>query len=306
MLKSGVSMIDGSASDEPSPPGARALKSRLRSLFVDTPLRRLAAPIHCGLTAAELLGVRWADVVGGGATRLSADHGRRVTAIVKTFERPAQLERLLSSLRRFFPSLMVIVADDSRQPREHRGARTIALPFDVGVSAGRQAALAAVETEYTWVLDDDFVIYRGTTLARVLRTLDETPRIDILGGPVIDLPFLRKQAGAASAIYPTSANPVVPLGSRLAGLPVRDKVPNFFVARTERLRLVGWDSALKRVDHADFFTRARGVLVTTYDDEFRCLHAQTPFHRDYMQRRMDVAADEAILRRRYFQNSGPP
>jgi hypothetical protein len=66
------------------------------------------------------------------------------------------------------------------------------------------------------------------------------------------------------------------------------------------LRLVGWDARLKRLDHADFFTRARGVLVTAYDDEFRCLHAQTPFDREYMRCRSDLDADAELLRARYF------
>ncbi len=43
------------------------------------------------------------------------------------------------------------------------------------------------------------------------------------------------------------------------------RVPQFFIAPTERLRLVQWDENLKRVDHNDFFTRAYGVLLTVHD-----------------------------------------
>lgn len=49
--------------------------------------------------------------------------------------------------------------------------------------------------------------------------------------------------------------------------------PQFFIARTERLRLVQWDENLKRVDHNDFFTRSYGVLLTVYDKQFYRLHA---------------------------------
>lgn len=280
--------------------GARSLKSRVRSLLVDTPLRHLASPVHQELIRLEVHAVRLLDNRSGSVEPLSAAASGRVTAIVKTFERPRELRRLLESLRRCFPTLPVIVADDGRSPGQYAGARTIALPFDSGVSAGRQAALAAVGTEYTWVLDDDFVLYRGTRLARALETLEREPRIDILGGPVIDLPLGLAQCGARSPIYPTPAQPVMPLGSLLGGLPVRDKVPNFFLARTDRLRLVGWDPQLKRLDHGDFFTRARGVLVTVYDDQFRCLHAQSPFDRRYMKHRDDSANDSALLQKRYF------
>jgi hypothetical protein len=292
--------LERSAREGGSPFSARSIKARARALLVDTPLRYLAAPLHRELTRLEVLGTQVCDELHFAPDRLSLRDSARVTAIVKTFERPTALRRLLRSLHRLFPDLAVIVADDGRNPEHHDGARTLALPFDVGVSAGRQAALAEVATEYTWVLDDDFVLYRGTRLVRALSILDGHRQIDILGGPVIDLPLGLKQAGLESAIYPTRAAPVLPVGSLIAGLPVRDKVPNFFVARSDRLRQVGWDPALKRLDHADFFTRARGVLVTVYDDRFRCLHAQTPFDREYMRQRLDLAADAGVLRERYF------
>jgi hypothetical protein len=280
-----------------------SLKSRVRSLLVETSLRRLSAPLHRELIGLELAAARLRDGLGLGGQAADDPAFRRVTAIVKTFERPVQLQRLLASLRRLFPTVPVIVADDSRVPEQLAGVRMLALPFDVGVSAGRQAALAEVRTEFAWVLDDDFVLYRRTRLARVLATLDEQPQLDIVGGPVVNLPLGIKQTGALSPIYPTRATPILPLGSQMGGAVVRDKVLNFFVGRSERLRLVGWDPALKRLDHADFFTRARGVLVTAYDDEFRCLHAQTPFAVEYMRQRMDLDADAAVLQERYFRQA---
>lgn len=267
---------------------------------MDTGLARISAPVHRELTRLELAVTRCVDALGANTPGLNEEVRGSVTAIVKTFERREQLLRLLESLRRLFPNVPVIVADDSRQPAQHPGVRTLALPFDVGVSAGRQAALAAVNTEYTWVLDDDFVLYRASRLGRVLATLNQQPRLDIIGGPVINVPLVIKQSGAGSPIYYTEAEPLLPLGSRVGNLVVRDKVLNFFVGRTERLRLVGWDPALKRLDHADFFTRARGVLVTAYDDQFRCLHAQTPFAREYMRHRMALDEDAALLHARYF------
>jgi len=285
--------------------GGRSLKARVRGSLVDSPLRHLAAPLHRELTRLELRAVRVCDDLWPTGERLREPDCARVTAIVKTFERPAALRRLLESVQRLFPALTVIVADDSRTPSQVPGVRTLALPFDVGVSAGRQAALAEVRSEYTWVLDDDFVLYHGTGLARALAALDQNQMLDIVGGAVIDLPLGRLQTGRNAALYPTNRAPLAPLGSLIGGLPVRDKVPNFFLARTDRLRLVGWDPSLKRLDHADFFTRARGVLVTAYEDRFRCLHAQTPFDRSYMVQREALAADAAILKKRYFSATRP-
>jgi len=41
-----------------------------------------------------------------------------LTVVVKTFQRPDALRRLLASIRRFAPSLPVYVVDDSEQPLE--------------------------------------------------------------------------------------------------------------------------------------------------------------------------------------------
>ena len=260
----------------------------------------MAAPVFDGLVRAELAAVRRWDAAAAGREAASPRELERVTAIIKTFERPRLLTRLVGGLLRSFPGLAIIVADDSRVPMHLTGVQTIELPFDSGVSAGRQAALDAVQTELTWVLDDDFVVYHGTRLASVVRTLHEQAQLDLVGGPVIDLPFGTVRGSPNEKVYPTNGEPVVSLGTRLGRAVVCDKVPNFFVARTERLRQVGWDAQLKRVEHGDFFTRARGVLVTGFDRAFSCLHAQTPFDTAYMSKRDDYADDEALLRARYF------
>jgi len=149
------------------------------------------------------------------------------------------------------------------------------------------------------VLDDDFIFYRGTRLRAAVDRLARNARIDILGGQLIDLPYLRRRQPPLHQIFPTSAQPLVPIGSSIDGLLVCDKVANFYVARTDRLRLVGWTPELKRIDHADFFTRALGVLVTVFDPSLRCLHAQTPFDAHYMAHRTDDHADRAILAARW-------
>jgi hypothetical protein len=266
----------------------------LRRLAVDGPLRPLAAPIHELAIRAEL-------AVASTLPAIPPDRSLddQLTVLVKTFERPAILRRLIASIRRGYPSLPIIVADDSREPARLPGVETIVLPYDSGVSAGRQAALGLVRTPFVVVLDDDFVFLRTTALAPAVAKLVRNPTIDILGGQLIDLPLLRVRQPPLGQIFATRAHPLVPIGSTIDGLLVCDKVANFYVARTERLRLVGWDAALRRIDHADFFTRALGVLVAVFDRELRALHAQTPFDASYMAHRTDVAHDMALLAARW-------
>lgn len=219
-----------------------------------------------------------------------------LTVMVKTFERPRALARFLESVRRLFPTLRVIVVDDSRAPSRHAGVETVALPFDSGVSAGRNAGLARVTTPFFVLADDDFVFFHRTELSHAVAALRAHGSIDVLGGTVIDLPLYRT-VDMRDRRAPGASEP--PAVGSIGGLERRELIRNFFVARTERVRLVGWDDALKRVDHADFFARARGVLRVAEDPGFAVLHAKTPFDEGYMAHRQDVARDMALLRLRW-------
>ena len=159
------------------------------------------------------------------------------------------------------------------------------------------------------MLDDDFVFFRRTGLAGALRLMEQYPEIDLMGGKVINLPRFHVADYSNKPLYPTKAGPVYPIGSLIGPLPVYDKVANFYVARTERLRLVGWDPHIKRVEHAEFFTRARGVLATVYNEHLQCFHAQTFYDAHYMARRTDPAileADRRLIRARYWPASERP
>jgi hypothetical protein len=147
------------------------------------------------------------------------------------------------------------------------------------------------------VLDDDFVFYRRTALGHAVELMERHPEIDIMGGRLIRLPFFRTTH--PGQIFHTNGTPVLPLGSTIGDLTVCRKANNFFLARTDRLRLLPWDPELKLLEHADFFTRALGVLTTVYNHGFRSFHARTPFDRAYMRQRLDDAAFKRILEERY-------
>jgi hypothetical protein len=260
--------------------------------------RLIASAVHRSLVAQELLFERLLDAL---VPRQTAEEPlvRQLTALVKTFERPHILQRLVASIKRLYPTLRIVVVDDSRKPTRLAGVETIVMPYDSGISAGRNEGLKHVTTPYVLVLDDDIVFYRRTRLAVALALMERHSQIDIMGGQLVDLPLLRARPVPAGAIFSTDAKPVAPLGSSVGGLGVVDKVSTFYVARRDRLALVPWDPELKRIDHADFFTRALGVLVTVFNPDLRCLHARTPFDAEYMRKRLDLAASIQVLERRY-------
>ena len=264
-----------------------------RKLLIEGPLRPVAKPSYRALLALE---ERWFRIMAGPPRSLPPG---KVTAVIKTFERPRRCMALIESVHRHFPGLPIIVVDDSREPGNYPNCLTIRLPFDSGLSAGRNAGLAEVQTKYFLTLDDDFLFDRQTDLAAALSILDEHREIDLLSGEVVDLPLFIKHDSRGSRLFPTDAAPKISEGTRIGPAEVMEKVPNFFVARTDAVRPIGWDPELKLLEHADFFTRARGRIVSARWGGWRILHCRDPFDRTYREFRDNLAASQARLRQKY-------
>lgn len=222
-----------------------------------------------------------------------------VTAVVKTFQRPREVRRLVASIRRVQPDLPILVVDDNRVPSQIPGTELLSVPFNSGASAGRNAALAHIRTPYFLLLDDDFVFTRRTAIATPLAVLDAHPKIDIIGGTVVNLPDFSVHDYSGVVMEGPPAHPDLEQGTTIGGLPVYAKVPNFFLGRTETVRAVGWNDDLKFLEHHEFFRRAWGVLTTVYDRDLRVLHARNPFDRSSPERTANVDSAHARLRQIY-------
>jgi hypothetical protein len=251
-----------------------------------------------GAERAQVAVVRRIDRAQFGAltSEERAEVARRVTMTVKTFERPAVLRRCLASVRTVFDG-RIVVADDSRVPVRDLGAdiEIIAMPFNSGVSVGRNAALDAVETEFVFVTDDDVVFTAASDIVAAMNFLDDHPDVDLVALTRVDLPRWRAVAAGADALFPGAADPRVPFGTLIDGLPVVPKTPQLYLARTPSIRTVRWDERLRMVDHRDFFSRASGKLVAVQAQTIRAYHMRTPFDPFYNAYREDVAADLSTL-----------
>ncbi len=221
-----------------------------------------------------------------------AEVARRVTMTVKTFERPDVLRRCLASVRTVFDG-RIVVADDSRTAVSGLGDNidVIPMPFNSGVSVGRNAALDAVETEFVFVTDDDVVFTAASDIVAAMNFLDDHPDVDLVALTRVDLPRWRAVGAGADALFPGAAEPLVPFGTLIGGLPVVPKTPQLYLARTPSIQAVRWDERLRMVDHRDFFSRASGKLVSVQAQTIRAYHMRTPFDPFYNAYREDVAAD---------------
>jgi GT2 family glycosyltransferase len=217
-----------------------------------------------------------------------------LTAIIKTFERPACLDRLIRSIRRFYPRLHVIVADDGFQPSPRGDVEYLRLPPDVGLSVGRNALLAQVRTPYFLLLDDDLKFTDETQIEQLLAVARKTPGT-IAGGTYLrckrkfGLWVQRRPQPYHGTLERTGDQLALRAGwhSQQDDHSHCDLVHNFFVARADDIRqLGGWNPRLKLNDHVEFFVRVKGAgLRVSYCPNVVVEHWNTDSPRSYSQYR---------------------
>jgi glycosyltransferase involved in cell wall biosynthesis len=160
-----------------------------------------------------------------------------------------------------YPDIRIIVADDSAKPHSITGAEHLLMPYDSGVSAGRNLALSKVDTPYVVTLDDDFIFNDRTQLSKWLEILENNTEIDIVGGQVDGHPQYQSSLHIEDNALIFKPNP----RSRLRNFDLWDIVLQFWMGRTEKIRGIGgWSALFKTCDHIPFFCRALGKLNIVY------------------------------------------
>jgi (N-acetylneuraminyl)-galactosylglucosylceramide N-acetylgalactosaminyltransferase len=198
-----------------------------------------------------------------------------VTIIIKTFQRPSCLNKLVESIRWFYPFIRIVIADDSKNESAivsiptilKKNIHYILLPFDSGASYGRNRALAEVTTPYVVTLDDDFVFTKDTKLDVWLNILKNS-NIDIVGGNVENARYeacFNIENGVLRYLHTHRGKEY--------GLKLYDVVLQFWMGKTERIKqYAGWDDDFKTIDHSVFFLRAFNKLKIAYCSEVSVDH----------------------------------
>jgi glycosyltransferase involved in cell wall biosynthesis len=205
----------------------------------------------------------------------------QTTAIIKTFQRPKDLDRLICSIRRYIPKLQILVGDDGFQPSPRSDVGYIRLPEDIGLSAGRNALLERVQTPYFLLLDDDWEFFRNTKIEKLTQLVAQGD-LDIAAGNHVRIKrkalfIYRRRLQPYHGLFDFRDNQL-----RLVrgghdqgnGYLLCDITHNFFVARTDTIRaLGGWDPELHINEHEEFFVRAqRQGLRVGYRSDVMILH----------------------------------
>lgn len=214
-----------------------------------------------------------------------------LTLCISAFERPLALAAMMTSVRAHYPSLRIIVGDNSERPSivPNHSYAEIPLPFDCGVAFARNALLDVVATEYVMFCDDDFIFIDETRIETLVGHLESNLTLDLVAGMVLSGNGREGHYEGLLEIDNGVLRYIKGDRGKIGGLPIYDLVFNFFVARTDKVRQVRWDPRLKLAEHTPFFYRAKGVMTCAYDSTVRVRNttATNSTYRAYRNRGYD-------------------
>lgn len=226
-----------------------------------------------------------------------------VTIIFKSFERQKMAMRLYRNIQSYYPGIRVIIADDSSKPLalQDDSLQVIQLPFNSGLSYGLNRALEKVETPYVMRMDDDELLTVKTCLGAQVKFLEMHPEVDLVGFCTLTAIRCKNPDEEVSRFTSFSMKGApkplrIPHMTQIDGNHfVMGKVPNLYVARTDKVRSIGWDENIRMLDHQDFFWRAAGNLVSVIALGTAVFHYHNPFQRHYQKYRQDVDGDRIYI-----------
>ncbi|XP_021327090.2 beta-1,4 N-acetylgalactosaminyltransferase 1 isoform X1 [Danio rerio] len=239
------------------------------------------------------------------------DINSQVTILTKTFLRYKELNVLIESIRKFYPKIKIIIADDSLNPERVSGDNIehFIMPPAQGWFAGRNLAVSQLTTKYFLWVDDDFEFLHETRIESFVEIMEAVPDLDVIGGEVSGDQFyflLEYEEGAehegGGCLRRVRGEFHQPL-SGFDGCHLVDGVTNYFLARTEAVRRVGFDPFLKRVGHTEFFIDGLGKLLVATCKGF-CIGHQT--HQTYdsyeSYRNQEKEDEKRKLAHHFFKN----
>ncbi|XP_066277568.1 beta-1,4 N-acetylgalactosaminyltransferase 1-like [Branchiostoma lanceolatum] len=197
------------------------------------------------------------------------DIAARVTIVTKTFLRYNMLLQLIDSVRQFYPTITIIIADDSEHPEKVEGENIehYIMPYKKGWFAGRNLAVSQVTTPYFLWVDDDFIFTQKTKIELLLQVAENT-NLDVIGGVVRDDLGLARRFTHKIRIEDGDDLGDCLFKSKgyyhaVEGFPdcvLADVIINFFLADTMKVQNVRFDPRLARIGHTEFFMDGLGKL----------------------------------------------
>jgi len=241
--------------------------------------------------------------------------------VFATMQRPHTAQRLINSVRTYFPKMPIYVADQSEPTDEMRhyyagnNCEVAWMDFDIGVCASRNAAVSMVKEPYFILCDDDFYFGPETSFDTGLKILESTPDIGIVGGRLFDRFELNSGVSTEDRFWELLFNYDLDKG-KLLTVPVHyfapepkyaegveyfecDAVMNFAIFRTNMFdHCIKWDPRFKsNGEHEDFYLNFKmngkhrvvytPTIVAYHNHPFQPKYQKFRFRNDGWQKFMD-------------------
>lgn len=207
-----------------------------------------------------------------------------VDFVVKTFKRYDCLDNLLKSILKYYPEAKITIADDNEEIDSQFYAKwkgkldveLLRMPFDSGLSAGRNNLVRSTKRKYIFLLDDDFIFTSQTRLEKFYNFMEEKKEAGVIGGCCIEnkrdlhYEYLISIKNGVFTQLPDGNNFEV-----IAGTTVKktDSVLNFALFRRQLFEDVLWDPELKVAEHANFYARLKKTnWEVYYTPEVKVIH----------------------------------
>ena len=215
---------------------------------------------------------------------------KKITFIIKTFNRSICLENCLKHIRNLSLSIPIIIADDSldfiklknkKIVKSFPNCNYITLPFNSGLSKGRNIMVSKVKTPYIFLLDDDNYITELESTKKIIQFLDNFSDYSLVGGICVDRKkiyndFCIRYSGLFEKIE--NDNIFLKENEKKIENPYIENMYethiclNLFIARTNTLKKYKWDENLKLGEHEVFFYNLfvnNIKIVISYDFNIR-------------------------------------
>jgi hypothetical protein len=196
-----------------------------------------------------------------------------LTIGIKTFMRPKALEFCLKNIINLYPNINIIISDDSPDNYKvynkkvidkfsgiNKNIKHILLPFDSGLSFGRNKFVELCKTKYILVLDDSRTITYKTKLEKMVEFLEDTD-YDLIGGIIPERRGVhshysknfKKVYNLNDKIYVDYTTKLKKINYHKLNVEETNMTLNVFVARTDKLKKYPWNNKLKLGEHSIFF-----------------------------------------------------
>lgn len=191
----------------------------------------------------------------------------QIVVSIKTFLRDKYLYRCVDSLLKIYPDIKIAICDDGRSNEEknifynelrRKGHYIFKLPFNVGMTEGRNYIVAYTKERYILYIDDDFIFSKEAKVENFLKILQARSDVGMAAGRIREKGIVKNYQGylIKKNNYLIQKKLKMKNWEKTKGIKYKlcDLAFNYYLIRREVFRNTKYDDNVKiGCAHTDFF-----------------------------------------------------